>query len=124
MITIYIYQAAPGKRAAWKKAEAEYLKRLSRVARIHFRNLDSLPREAIFFHPQGAALDSPALASLIGEHLQTDSALHLVLGARPLPGSPSVQLLSLPLSPATESVLLLEQLYRAFKIMAKEPYHK
>ncbi len=120
-----IYQPAVRKTPASKKAEAEYIKRLSRVAAIRFSKGKEPPADSIYFHPEGQETDSPGLASLLGGRLQENNVLHLVLMAPPAEGTHrEIQLLSLPLSPETESILLLEQIYRAFKIMAGEPYHK
>lgn len=125
MIRINIYQHPFKRDPASKKAEAEYIKRLSRIAKINFKKLKEAPLEALYFHPDGSEVDSPGLAVLLDEQLQENNVLHLILG-EVSPGSAkhAIQLLSLPLSPQTEAILLLEQIYRAFKILSGEPYHK
>lgn len=125
MINIMIYQPDFKKSSASKKAETEYVKRLSRIASIRFKKLKDAPEGSIYFHPEGNEINSPGLANLIEGRLMERNVLHLVLAAPSAEGRYfEVQLLSLPLTAATEVILLLEQIYRAFKIMAGEPYHK
>ncbi|MFB0959243.1 23S rRNA (pseudouridine(1915)-N(3))-methyltransferase RlmH [Clostridiaceae bacterium HFYG-1003] len=124
MIKIYLYETNSKKSELTRSAQAEYMKRLSRIAAVRFRKPEAAPPEAIYFHPAGKSIDSPGLAELFARQLQSASELHLVLGAPPAGSPPDVQLVSLPLSPDIESILILEQIYRAFKISSGEPYHK
>lgn len=124
MINITIYGSAEKKDAFTRQAEAEYIKRLSRTARIRFAKAVNAPADAIGLDPSGQVLDSPGLADQFRQRLLTGNELHLILGRPADPSAPCFQLVSLPLSPGMESVLLIEQIYRAFKILAGEPYHK
>lgn len=124
MIKIFIYERPRKKDPVAALARAEYIKRLSRTAVVTFKKLPAvLPEDCLCFSSDGAEIDSPGLAQLISAKLRDGSVLHLVLGEGSSPG-PKIQLTSLALSAETESVLLLEQIYRAFKILAHEPYHK
>lgn len=125
MIKIFIYGSAGEKDRLWTDARAEYLKRLSRTAQVTYKKLpDCLPTGSIGLLTTGEALSSPELARLIREKLQLGNALHFVTGDAARACDRKIQLTSLPLSPELESVLLLEQIYRAFKILSGEPYHK
>ncbi|MFZ2257034.1 MAG: 23S rRNA (pseudouridine(1915)-N(3))-methyltransferase RlmH [Clostridiaceae bacterium] len=125
MIKIFIYGPVLKKNSAAGKARAEYIKRLSRIATVTFKKLPAqLPEDCIVFFSGGDQISSPELAQRLSESLTHGSQLHLVLADDPTDHPQPIQLTSLPLSEETESVLLLEQIYRAFKIMAKEPYHK
>ena len=124
MIKIFIYGLPLKKDSVSAQARAEYIKRLSRIAKVTFKRLPSvLPQGYISFCANGTEISSPDLAQLLSLKLKTGSELHLILD-NPTPCPEEIQLTSLPLSPETESVLLLEQIYRAFKILAGEPYHK
>lgn len=125
MIKIWIYGPALPKDGFAEKARDEYLKRLSRTASVRFKPLTAAPQGALCFCPKGDTIDSPGLAALFLEQLHLGSELHLVLAPSCLKtAGRHLQLTSITLSPATESVLLLEQVYRAFKILSGEPYHK
>ncbi len=125
MIKIYIYEPSRKKDPVSEKAKAEYIKRLSRIAAVSFKKVpEQLPENCLCFSSRGEETDSPGLAGILSAKLQEGNELHLILGKENPECAKVIQLTSLPLSPETESVLLLEQIYRAFKIMAGEPYHK
>ena len=125
MIKIFIYGLPLKKDSVSAQARAEYIKRLSRIAKVTFKRLPSvLPEGCINFSDSGAAISSPDLAQFLALNLKSGNELHLALNGASSACPESIQLTSLPLSAETESVLLLEQIYRAFKIMAGEPYHK
>ena len=124
MIKILIYEASHHKDPFTKRALAEYSKRLSRIASIRYKKLDNAPNGAIYFCSGGTPLTSPQLAKRFAAQLQVGNELHLVLDSPKSDVSETIQLVSLPLMGGTESVLLLEQVYRTFKINHGEPYHK
>lgn len=125
MIKLWIYGPTLPPDRFIKKAQDEYIKRLSRIAAVRFRPLDRVPADALWFCPQGDEIDSPGLAALFSERLLGGNELHLALWEVPPEAARfKFQLTCLALSPGTESVLLLEQIYRAFKILSGEPYHK
>ena len=124
MIKILIYETSHQKDSFSKKALAEYSKRLSRIASIRYKKVAQAPADAIYFCSEGTLLTSPQLAKRFAAQLQVGNELHLVLGPPKTETSETVQLVSFPLTERTESVLLLEQVYRTFKINHGEPYHK
>lgn len=124
MIKILIYETAHPKDPFTKGALAEYSKRLSRIASIRYKKIAQAPTDAIYFCSEGTPLTSPQLAQRFAAQLQMGNELHLVLSPPKTENCETVQLVSLPLTHGTESVLLLEQVYRTFKINHGEPYHK
>lgn len=124
MIKIIIYERPYKKNVFAKKALAEYSKRLSRIASIHYKKTKQAPPNAVYFWSEGTPLSSPQLAQRFSDQLFMGSELHLVLGPPPSKNTETVQLVTLSLGAGTESVLLLEQVYRTFKINHGEPYHK
>lgn len=124
MIKILIYETAHPNDPFTKQALAEYSKRLSRIASIRYKKLANAPNGALYFCSEGTPLTSPQLAQRFAAQLQVSNELHLVLGPPKSENSETIQLVSLPLTGGTESVLLLEQVYRTFKINHGEPYHK
>lgn len=148
-IQIYTYDSAPS--SYYKEGRKEYEKRLSRYCKIKYtlcKNLKHLTktkssllaslsdqnRELFISVVAGEAksqLDSPGLAHFIEEKgVQGISSLSFLVGfpedeeffraCRP-------ELLSLSymdISPDLLSLILEEQIYRAYRIIRKEPYHK
>lgn len=147
MQRITIFAVGKLKERFWKDACAEYLKRLSAYAKVEVRELpDSNVREesqallaalpekvpVVLLDIKGKETSSEGLAELIDDYgLSGDSHLAFVIG-----GSDGVSdevkkratrrvsfgPITLPHNLAR--VVLLEQIYRAFKINRGEPYHK
>lgn len=147
MQRITIFAVGKLKERFWKDACAEYLKRLGAYAKVEVRELpDSNVREesqallaalpekvpVVLLDIKGKETSSEGLAELIdGYGLSGDSHLAFVIG-----GSDGVSdevkkratrrvsfgPITLPHNLAR--VVLLEQIYRAFKINRGEPYHK
>lgn len=147
MLRITVFAVGKLKEAFWKDAVAEYLKRLDAYAKVQVREIpDSTPaKEAaallaalpergpvILLDIRGKETSSEALAEKIGRYaLSGDSHLSFVIG-----GSDGVTAevrkratervsfgpITLPHNLAR--VVLVEQIYRAFKIQRGEPYHK
>lgn len=120
MIRLKIYQSQKKLSPLAAAALKEYGKRLSRQAKIDILSLKQAPGEALCFSPEGKPLTSPQLAEIIQAKLQVSATIHFKLAA----GPDNYCLTSLPLSADMSTVLLLEQIYRSFKILAGEPYHK
>ena len=147
MLRITVFAVGKLKETFWKDAIAEYLKRLDAYAKVQVREIpDSTPtKEAaallaalpergpvILLDIRGKETSSEALAAKIGRYaLSGDSHLSFLIG-----GSDGVTAevreratervsfgpITLPHNLAR--VVLVEQIYRAFKIQRGEPYHK
>ena len=132
MLSVYLICVGKLKEKFYQEACAEYIKRLSPYCRL---TLVELPEEKLPQDPSQAQIDAALekeLSALVGtwEH---SSAKHLafVIGgsyglAERLKGESWVKL---SMSPMTfphhlARVMLLEQLYRAFKIREGSSYHK
>ncbi len=123
-------------RAPYADDVAHYAKLLSRYTRLELLELRDadrvagrLPTEAFvsLLAADGRTYDSPAFAEFIEERRRSGRDLTFVIG-----GSHGIELARaehhLSLGPMTlphqmARVVLLEQLYRAHKIIAGEPYH-
>lgn len=147
MLKITIFAVGKLKESFWKDAVAEYLKRLDAYAKTSVREipdsnkekeavalLDALPEKApvILLDIKGKEVSSEALAQKIDRYaLDGNSHIAFIIG-----GSDGVTAevraraterisfgpITLPHNLAR--VVLVEQIYRAFKIQRGEPYHK
>lgn len=147
MLKITIFAVGKLKESFWKDAVAEYLKRLDAYAKTSVREipdsnkekeavalLDALPEKVpvILLDIKGKEVSSEALAQKIDRYaLDGNSHLAFIIG-----GSDGVTAevraraterisfgpITLPHNLAR--VVLVEQIYRAFKIQRGEPYHK
>jgi|SRR3954465_1656283 23S rRNA (pseudouridine1915-N3)-methyltransferase len=134
-------QARPGKdkSSATAQLTAEYLKRIGKYAPVESSELGSvaaleklLPRtHFVALDSRGKQLTSEQLANFIAEH-QTRGTQRLLFAVGPADGWSKEVLerahTKLSLGPMTlphelARVVLLEQLYRAFTIIHKHPYH-
>lgn len=147
MIRIDVFAIGKLKEKFWKDACAEYLKRLEGYAKVEVRELaDSTPQKEaealmaalpksgpiILLDIKGRETSSEKLASKLEAFaLEGDSRISFIIG-----GSDGVtdEIKSraterISFGPITlphnlARIVLLEQIYRAFKIIRKEPYHK
>ena len=147
MLRITVFAVGKLKEKFWKDACAEYLKRLGGYAKVEVREfpdstkekeaklvLDALPEKCpiLLLDIRGKELSSEALSARIDElSLGGDSHICFVIGGsdgvtdevkRRATQRISFGPITLPHNLAR--VVLLEQIYRAFKISRKEPYHK
>lgn len=147
MLHITVYAVGKLKESFWKDAVAEYLKRLGGYAKVEVRELpdSNLERESaallaalperdpvVLLDVRGTETPSEGIASLIeGYALGGASRLSFVIGGsdgvsdavkRRANARISFGPITLPHNLAR--VVLVEQIYRAFKIMRGEPYHK
>lgn len=147
MLHITVYAVGKLKEAFWKDAVAEYLKRLGGYAKVEVRELpdSNLERESaallaalperdpvVLLDVRGKETSSEGIARLIeGYALDGASRLAFVIGGsdgvseevkRRADARISFGPITLPHNLAR--VVLMEQIYRAFKIMRGEPYHK
>lgn len=147
MLKITVIAVGKLKERFWRDACAEYSKRLSGYCNLTVREipdsnreqegalvLETLPESAtiIVLDIQGKETSSEALASQI-ERYTVEGASHLVFvigGSDGLTDAVKERAawcmsfgpITLPHNLAR--VVLLEQIYRAFKIIKREPYHK
>jgi 23S rRNA (pseudouridine1915-N3)-methyltransferase len=124
-------------RAPYAEAVAHYGKLLSRHARLELMQVRDgeaaarrVPAEAfvVLLAAEGRSYDSVAFSAFVEERRDSGRDLAFVVGG-PF-GAPPLQRVDIRLSlgPMTLPhqlawVVLLEQLYRAHKILAGEPYH-
>ena len=131
-ITMIILNKKPEKH--YIQAIEEYLKRLSRYANASYT---FIKKEADFEKYQKkqsyvfsvktgtSTTSSPDFACLIQElSLHGTSDISFVIGFEPESYSDTLFLSCLELSPALTGVALSEQIYRAYRILNNEPYHK
>ena len=149
MLQITVIAVGKLKERFWKDACEEYLKRLSGYAKVSVREVpdSTLEREAealanvldslggahlVLLDIQGRPTSSEALASKI-DALATAGNSHIAFiiggseGVSPTIATRAHETLSfgpITLPHNLARVVLLEQIYRAFKINRGEPYHK
>lgn len=147
MLKITVIAVGKLKERFWRDACAEYSKRLGGYCNLTVREipdsnreqestlvLEALPENAtiIVLDIQGKETSSEALASQIERHtVEGVSHLVFVIGGSDGLTNAVKERASLRMSfgPITlphnlARVVLLEQVYRAFKIIKREPYHK
>ncbi len=109
-----------------KDATSEYIKRISRFAKVEFQSLKKFTGDnSIKVSHSGSDIDSVGLSKLFTETMMTTSDINIILSDDPnYISTTNIRLTSVTLSPDVEVTLLLEQIYRAFKIMNNETYHK
>lgn len=150
MLKIDVLAVGKLKEAFWRDACAEYLKRLSAYAKVNvqeipdscpcseapalFVHLDALPPSAqvVLLDIQGKQVSSEQLAETL-EDWTVGGISHIVFIIGGSEGvAPEIKQRAhtrMSFGPITlphnlARVVLLEQLYRAFKIQRGEPYHK
>ena len=149
MLSIDIIAVGKLKERFWKDACAEYLKRLDGYAKVRVREVadSTLAREAellgsaldslgnahvMLLDIQGAPTSSEQLAARL-DALATGGTSHVAFviggsdGLAPAVAQRARERMSfgpITLPHNLARVVLLEQLYRAFKINRGEPYHK
>ena len=149
MLRISLFVIGKLKEAFWKDACGEYLKRLEGYAKVNVRELpdstlakeeqallETLPDPSqtpwILLDIAGKPTSSEGLARLLEDYaLEGASQLAFIIGGSDGVGSrikeqatKRVSFGPITLPHNLARVVLLEQLYRAFKIQRNEPYHK
>lgn len=147
MLRITIFAVGKLKEQFWKDAIAEYLKRLGGYAKIEVRELpdsnaekeaaallSALPERGpiILMDIRGKETSSEGLAQKIDNYaLNSDSHISFIIGGSDgvTKGVKQRATERISFGPITlphnlARVVLLEQIYRAFKIIRHEPYHK
>lgn len=116
------------------QAIKEYEKRLSRYCKIqlvHQKNAEQLQKKLpdkahrILVTPVGQMLSSEELADKINTlGLSGSSDITIWLGAPDLPHDESIALSPLDMDFGLQTTLIFEQIYRSYRILKGEPYHK
>ncbi|MCM3624841.1 23S rRNA (pseudouridine(1915)-N(3))-methyltransferase RlmH [Brevibacillus borstelensis] len=112
----------------------EYEKRLSRYCKIklhHFKNEESLSKKLsdkhykVFISTKGKIISSEELADKIN-HLGVTgkSDVSLIIGADSLPHDEVLSISSMEMDLGLKTTIIFEQIYRAYRILNNEPYHK
>ncbi|MEF2560707.1 MAG: 23S rRNA (pseudouridine(1915)-N(3))-methyltransferase RlmH [Eggerthellaceae bacterium] len=144
---IDVFAVGKLKEKFWKDACAEYLKRLEGYAKVEVRELaDSTPQKEaealmaalpksgpiVLLDIKGRETSSEMLASKLEAFaLEGDSRISFIIGGSDgvtneikARASERISFGPITLPHNLARVVLLEQIYRAFKIIRKEPYHK
>lgn len=147
MLSIHIFAIGKLKESFWKDACAEYLKRLSAYAKVNVKELpdSNKQREAelilqhlsqgapiLLLDIKGNEISSEKLASKIDSYaLAGNSQLTFIIGGSDgvteevkKRATERISFGPITLPHNLARVVLLEQIYRAFKILRGEPYHK
>lgn len=147
MIRIDVFAVGKLKEKFWKDACAEYLKRLEGYAKVEVRELaDSTPQKEaealmaalpksgpiVLLDIKGRETSSEMLASKLETFaLEGNSRISFIIGGSDgvtneikARASERISFGPITLPHNLARVVLLEQIYRAFKIIRKEPYHK
>lgn len=147
MIRIDVFAIGKLKEKFWKDACAEYLKRLEGYAKVEVRELaDSTPQKEaealmtalpksgpiVLLDIKGRETSSEMLASKLETFaLEGDSRISFIIGGSDgvtneikARSTERISFGPITLPHNLARVVLLEQIYRAFKIIRKEPYHK
>lgn len=118
------------KQDFYKKAVDEYKKRLSRYCKLTVSSSISsslLKKEdtLTFFLREDKKTPSSEELSLLLSNYCVSGISHFMFFMDEAPeGAVPLSLSQLPLSNGLKTILLLEQLYRSFRIRNNEPYHK
>lgn len=147
MLTITIFAVGKLKEQFWKDACAEYLKRLGAYAKVKVREIPDSTKEReaeallaalptqdpiILLDIRGKEVSSESLSAKI-ENYALDGTSHLAFVIGGSDGvtkeiqekaTERVSFGPITLPHNLARVVLLEQIYRAFKIARNEPYHK
>jgi 23S rRNA (pseudouridine1915-N3)-methyltransferase len=113
-------------RGFYKEAASEYTKRLNRFCKIEFsQKFDHRSVYSILVSPKGDNLTSVSLAKKLEKITTTYSHVTFFILSEPFISVNETWAVSgLTLPHDATAVLLLEQLFRAYKISRNETYHK
>ncbi len=117
-----------------REATAEYSKRLNRYVQIELSAdteksspipLNQEQSISIAVNRHGDSLTSEGLAALFEKvAVSGKSKVTFIISDKPLTADLTLALSKMQIAPSLQTVLLLEQIYRAFRIIHNEPYHK
>jgi 23S rRNA (pseudouridine1915-N3)-methyltransferase len=133
---IDIYNPAEPKRinSFYEAAKADYLKRLRRYSKVRCFNVSGivgemtnqgLPCRVIGVRKNGHSITSQELAAFL-ENAAIDGCKEVIFlfGDGHIASDETISIGLLDFSASLRTVMLLEQIYRAFRIIRNEPYHK
>lgn len=112
----------------------EYTKRLSRYCKTSFTKLKSVEQlskklsdksHTIVITPSGTHLTSEELAEKINTWgISGNSDITLIIGVTELMSDEKLAISSMDMDLGLTSTVVFEQIYRAFRILNNQPYHK
>lgn len=118
----------------YRDAAAEYCKRLKRYAKVRcFSGPESLERMSsadkqtltVRICKTGNSLSSIQLASILeSSPVSGKSRILFLISEQAFAADQTLSLSRLQISPSLQTVLTLEQIYRGFRIINNQPYHK
>lgn len=134
-INLYINNNKPNKiQSFYQDAIAEYKKRLSRYITlniVYYKNDNELTKKLpktthlISLTPSTKTISSTDLANLITyNNVNGISDISILITNSQLPVQQTLSISNLDLSDDLLTTVTLEQIYRAYKIINNEPYHK
>lgn len=133
MMRFYIYLFQKKAQPLYKKAMDEYLKRLQAYANVSVKYVknekqrkkyEKEAQNAFYIVPGKESLTSPAFADDIQKmSIQGISSITFFIGDLQ-PDEHVFHLSSFSMNHSLTAVVLLEQIYRAYRIMNHQPYHK
>ncbi len=131
-IYVYVNERKIAKR--FSEGIKEYEKRLSKYCKISwqtFKNEEMLSRKirsrshCIVISKNGPSLRSEEFARKINDFaISGTSELTFVVGGNVADVDETIELTPMEIDIGLETLLLFEQLYRAYRIIHNEPYHK
>ena len=133
-INIYNPGETKNAEAFYQEAAAEYKKRLARYAKVsHFIGSNcadllvsrSNPYSTFRISRNGQLVSSEELAAMIeGKCIDGVSDISFLFSEDTIPASIVFSISTMRITPALETIMLLEQIYRSFRMIRNEPYHK
>ena len=131
---IYILQKKSQDPKTYQEAMGEYLKRLGAYAKVsvvykkNVKQVEKILKEAgEHYHiiPGKDSMTSPELAQLINESsVQGISKFHFYIGDLESEETKPFHVSSFTHGAALTGTIILEQIYRAYRILNHQPYHK
>jgi 23S rRNA (pseudouridine1915-N3)-methyltransferase len=117
-----------------KEAIKEYEKRLSRYCKIELveiKDLELLPKNLldktykIIISTTGQQLTSEELAIKINKFaISSKSDISLIIGAENIDYNESLSISQMEMDIGLKATIIFEQIYRAYRILNNQPYHK
>lgn len=133
-ITIYNPDDPKRRERFYQAAISDYLNRLQHYAKVELIPGVAIPAQYLHgksgvvlvrINSQGKLVSSTDLASLLEtQAISGNSNIAFLFNNDPIPTATSIAISSLSMEASLASVIILEQIYRAFRINQNHPYHK